>query len=96
MTRTISGMISPALRKTTVSPILTSNWAMRSLLWRVALCTVVPPNCTGCINAIGVTAPVLPTLIVISLTTVGTVWAGYFKAIAQRGNLWVKPNSLCK
>ena len=56
-------------------------------IMREARETIVPANCTGLSSATGVRAPVLPTCTVTASTIVGTSAAGYFRAIAQRGNL---------
>ena len=55
-------MTSPARCTRTVSPTRTSLLATSSSLWRVARLTVTPPTSTGAITAMGVTAPVRPTL----------------------------------
>ena len=57
-------MTSPARCTTTVSPTRTSLRAISSSLCRVALETTTPPTVTGLSLAIGVSAPVRPTLIV--------------------------------
>ncbi len=58
---TTSGMTSPARWRTTVSPTRRSLRRISSMLWRVALRTVVPPTTTGVTWATGVIAPVRPT-----------------------------------
>src|SRR6266511_4151803 len=55
---TISGMTSPALRTTTVSPIRTPLRATSCALCRVANVTVEPATRTGLSSAYGVTRPV--------------------------------------
>src|SRR3954465_14108307 len=57
-----SGMTSPALRMTTVSPTSTPLRCTSLALCRVASCTVDPATLTGSMNANGVTRPVRPTL----------------------------------
>ena len=57
---TTSGMTSPALRTTTVSPGRTSLIRTWSSLWSVAMATVEPPTKTGAMTAKGVALPVLP------------------------------------
>ena len=57
-------MTSPARCTTTVSPTRTSLRSISSSLCRVALETTTPPTVTGLSLAIGVSAPVRPTLIV--------------------------------
>src|SRR5438552_2342731 len=59
---TTSGITSPALRTTTVSPSRTSLRLTSSSLWRVARPTVTPPTNTGSRMAKGVTMPVRPVL----------------------------------
>ena len=94
-TRTTSGMISPALRTTTVSPRCRSSSAMRSALCRVARLTLVPAKGTGSNSATGVTAPVRPTCTATRSKRLGASSAGNFSAIAQRGAFWVKPAESC-
>ena len=72
-----SGIISPALRIMTVSPMstplrLTSDW-----LCRVAISTVDPETKTGSITAYGVTRPVRPTPTSMFLSFVVTSSGGY-------------------
>ena len=95
-TRTTSGMISPALRTTTVSPRCRSSSAMRSALCRVARLTLVPARATGSNSATGVTAPVRPTCTTSFSSLLGASSAGYFRAMAQRGAFWVVPASSCR
>ena len=57
---TTSGITSPALRTTTVSPGRTSLARTWSSLWRVASETVEPPTKTGSSTAKGVAFPVRP------------------------------------
>ena len=95
-TLTTSGMISPALRTTTVSPMCRSSSAMRSALCSVARLTLVPARATGSNSATGVTAPVRPTCTVTRSRRLGASSAGNFSAIAQRGAFWVNPASSCK
>jgi outer membrane protein TolC len=58
---TTSGMTSPALRSTTVSPMSTPLRTTSEALCRVARATVDPATRTGSITAYGVTRPVRPT-----------------------------------
>ena len=88
---TTSGMTSPALRTTTVSPSRTSLRATSSSLWRVARATVEPPTKTGVSEAKGVARPVRPMLTKIRSRTVVFSSGGNLKAMAQRGALLVKP-----
>ena len=57
---TTSGITSPALRTTTVSPGRTSFKRTWSWLWSVAMPTVDPPTNTGSSTANGVARPVRP------------------------------------
>ena len=88
----ISGMTSPALRSTTVSPIRTPLRCTSSALCRVARSTVDPATTTGSITPNGVTRPVRPTLTWMSRSLVLTSSGGYLKAIAQRGAREVEPS----
>ena len=63
-------MTSPARCTTTVSPTRTSLRAISSSLCRVALETTTPPTVTGLRFAVGVSAPVRPTVMVIASTIV--------------------------
>src|SRR6266542_3366549 len=81
---TISGMTSPALRTTTVSPIRTPLRATSCALCRVANVTVEPATRTGLSSAYGVTRPVRPTLTLMSTSLVFTSSGGYLKAIDHR------------
>ena len=92
-TRTTSGIISPALRTTMVSPRCRSSSAIRSALWRVARLTLVPAKATGSNSATGVITPVRPTCTTTRSRRLGASSAGNFRAIAQRGDFWVKPAS---
>ena len=69
-TYSTSGMISPALLMTTVSPILISFALIKSSLCSVALLTVLPDSLTGVSTAVGVSTPVRPTWITISSSLV--------------------------
>ena len=82
---TISGMTSPALRSTTMSPIFTPLALTTSWLCRVAIPTVDPATLTGSITPNGVTRPVRPTLTAMSSSLVWTSSGGYLYATAQRG-----------
>ena len=61
-------MTSPARAMRTVSPTRTSLRRTSSSLCRLTLLTVTPASSTGSRRAVGVRAPVLPTLMVISST----------------------------
>ena len=74
---TISGITSPALRNTTVSPISTPLRTTSLALCRVAMPTVEPETCTGSITPNGVTRPVRPTLTLMSSSLVVTSSGGY-------------------
>ncbi len=93
---TISGITSPALRRTTVSPGRTSlrftSWA----LCRVAFSTVEPATLVGSITPYGVTRPVRPVLTRISSSLALTSSGGYLNAIAQRGAREVEPSRRCR
>ena len=95
-TRTTSGMISPALRTTTVSPACRSSSASRSALCSVARLTLVPARATASNSATGVTTPVRPTWQVSRSRRLGASSAGYLRAMAQRGAFWVKPAASCR
>ena len=90
-----SGITSPALRITTVSPIKTPLRTISSALCKVAFVTVEPATFTGSMYANGVTLPVRPTLTLISSKTVVTSSGGYLYAIAHLGAREVKPNCCC-
>ena len=91
----ISGMTSPALRRTTVSPMSTplrlTSWPLCS----VAIETVEPATVTGSMTPKGVTRPVRPTLTWMSRSRVLTSSGGYFHAMAQRGAREVLPRRRC-
>ena len=55
-------------------------------LWRVAVDTVTPPISTGSSTAYGLSAPVRPTLMRISLSFVTRTSGANLRAIAQRGS----------
>ncbi len=93
---TISGITSPALRTTTVSPIQTPLRRTSFSLCRVASPTVEPATTTGSNCAYGVTRPVRPTLTLMSRSVVLTSSGGYFTAIAQRGAREVDPSRRCR
>ncbi len=63
-------MTSPARSMRTVSPTRTSFFRISSSLWKLTLLTVTPASSTGSSWAVGVSAPVLPTLIVMPRTRV--------------------------
>jgi len=92
---TTSGITSPALRSTTVSPISTPLRRTSSALCRVAISTVDPETRTGSMTANGVTRPVRPTLTWMSSSLVVTSSGGYLNAIAQRGARLVEPSRRC-
>ena len=68
-------MILPAFSTTIVSPMRTSLRAISSTLCRLTRLTVVPAICTGSRSAVGVSAPLLPTVMKMLLTR---VVASYF------------------
>ena len=72
-----SGITSPALRTTTVSPIFTPLRITSSWLCRVARPTVEPAITTGSRKANGVTRPVRPTFTLMSLSRVVASSGGY-------------------
>ena len=74
---TISGITSPALRSTTVSPISTPLRTTSEALCRVAIPTVEPETTTGSITPNGVTRPVRPTFTRMSRSLVFTSSGGY-------------------
>lgn len=88
----ISGMTSPALRSTTVSPMRTPLAFTTSWLWSVANSTSEPATWTGSTTAYGVTRPVRPTPTRMSTSLVLTSSGAYFQAIAQRGAREVEPS----
>ena len=88
-------MTSPARCTTTVSPTRTSLRAISSSLCRVALETTTPPTVTGLRLAVGVSAPVRPTVMVIASTIVIAFSAANLCATAQRGEREMKPSRSC-
>ena len=72
-----SGITSPALRITTVSPISTPLRLTSDALCSVAWLTVEPATLTGSMNANGVTRPVRPTLTLMSSSLVVASSGGY-------------------
>ena len=92
---TISGITSPALRRTTVSPGRTSLRLTSWALCRVALSTVEPATWVGSITPNGVTRPVRPVLTSIASSLALTSSGGYLNAIAQRGARLVEPSRRC-
>ncbi len=90
---TTSGMTSPALRTTTVSPGRTSFRRTWSSLCSVAMPTVEPPTNTGSSTANGVVRPVRPTDTWMSRRMVVRSSGGNLNAMAQRGARDVKPSS---
>jgi hypothetical protein len=92
---TTSGITSPALRTTIVSPIRMPLRATSSSLCSVALWMVEPETSTGSNTAKGVMAPVRPTETWMSRSLVVFSSGGTLKAIAQRGALLVWPSSAC-
>ena len=93
---TISGITSPALRSTTVSPMSTPLRRTSSALCNVARLTVEPETRAGSMNPNGVTRPVRPTLTWMSSSLVVTSSGGYLYATAHRGALDVAPSRRCK
>ena len=69
-TPTTLGITSPPFITHTVSPIRTSRRATSSKLWRVARDTVDPEIVTGSRMATGVSTPVRPTWITMSVSLV--------------------------
>ena len=90
-----SGITSPALRITTVSPMSTPLRLTSDALCRVAWLTVDPATLTGSMKANGVTRPVRPTLTLMSSSLVVASSGGYLYAIAQRGARDVEPSRRC-
>ena len=74
---TISGMTSPALRSTTMSPIRTPLARTTSWLCSVAIDTVEPATRTGSMTPNGVTRPVRPTFTSMPSSRVLTSSGGY-------------------
>ncbi len=74
---TTSGITSPALRRTTMSPISTPLRVTSSALCSVARSTVDPLTLTGSMIAKGVTRPVRPTFTSMSSSRVVTSSGGY-------------------
>ncbi len=91
----ISGMTSPALRSTTVSPMRTPLRTTSVALCSVARSTVDPATTTGAMTPNGVTRPVRPTLTWMSRSLVLTSSGGYLKAMAHRGAREVEPRRRC-
>jgi hypothetical protein len=89
---TISGITSPALRSTTVSPGRTSLRCTSWALWSVAFSTVDPATLVGSITPYGVARPVRPTFTRMSSSLALTSSGGYLNAIAQRGARDVEPS----
>ena len=67
---TTCGMTSPARCTMTLSPTMRPLRATSSWLWSVASLTVAPPTDTGSSTANGTSAPVRPTLTMMSLSVV--------------------------
>ena len=93
---TISGITSPALRRTTVSPGRTSLRLTSWALCRVARSTVDPATRVGSITPKGVTRPVRPVFTSMASSLALTSSGGYLKAIAQRGARLVDPRRRCR
>ena len=89
---TTSGITSPALRTTTVSPGRTSFNCTCSRLCKVAILTVLPESTTGSSSANGVARPVRPIETEMFLRIVLRSSGANFTAIAQRGARAVKPS----
>ena len=81
----IFGITSPDLSISTLSPNLISFLSISSWLCNVTLDTVTPETKTGLTLATGVSAPVLPTCIIISFMILVACWALNFPAIAHLG-----------
>lgn len=79
ITFTTSGITSPAFCTRTWSPIRISFLRISSSLCKVARLIVEPAICTGSRMAVGVKAPVLPTVITISLTRLVFCWPGIYR-----------------
>ena len=92
---TISGMTSPALRRTTVSPISTPLARTTSWLCSVAISTMEPATRAGSITPYGVTRPVRPTPTRMSSSLVWTSSGGYLYATDHRGVREVCPSWRC-
>ena len=92
---TTSGITSPALCTTMVSPTRTSLRCTSSSLCSVARAMVEPETVTGSNSATGVSTPVRPTWMRISRRTVSFSSGGNLNAIAQRGARAVKPSASC-
>ena len=90
---TTSGITSPALRTTTVSPGRTSFAATWSWLCSVAMPTVEPPTNTGSSTANGVVRPVRPTDTWMSRRIVVRSSGGNLNAMAHRGARDVNPST---
>ena len=90
---TISGMTSPALRSTTVSPGRTSLRFTSCALCSVAISTVEPATTTGSITPYGVTRPVRPVFTSMRSSLVLTSSGGYLNAMAHRGARDVAPRT---
>ena len=91
----ISGITSPALRSTIVSPISTPLRSTSNWLCNVAFSTVDPATSTGSMIPKGVTRPVRPTCTWMSSSLVVTSSGGNFTAVAQRGAREVEPSARC-
>src|SRR5439155_1575235 len=90
------GITSPARVTSTQSPSRMSFASIRSKLWSVAVVTVTPPISTGSSTAYGLSAPVRPTLIRISLSLVIWTSGANLRAMAQRGSRFpTVPSSTC-
>ena len=94
-THSTSGMISPALLITTLSPMRISLALIKSSLCSVARLITLPLSRTGVSIAVGVSTPVRPTRQSISSSVVSACSGGYLKAMAQRGSLPVAPKAFC-
>jgi len=86
------GMISPPFSIRTMSSGRMSRRLTSSSLWSVAIEIVVPPRRTGVRTAYGVTAPVRPTLTLMSSSRVTACSVGNLNATAHRGNFAVWPS----
>ena len=90
---TTSGITSPALCTTIVSPTRTFLRRTSSSLCSVARAMVDPATTTGSNSATGVSTPVRPTWMRMSRRTVRFSSGGNLNAMAQRGARAVKPRA---
>ena len=96
-TPTICGMTSPArwmIDRCRRCGCPCARSRPRCAAWRG--CTTTPPTVIGSSSATGVSAPVRPTWIVMSRSSVSACSAGNLCAIAQRGARLTKPSRSCQ